>query len=118
MARLALVVKTVTRAGIDLGSGQAVLLADGAEVVNDGLTAFLLENTTGAPIIVTFVTPQTILQSPGLAVADQTFSVPANVKRHIGAFPPDSYNLATGLMEINVAANGVTITPYKITTGA
>ena len=118
MARLALTVKTVTRAGIDLGAGHDVLLADGAEVVNDGLTAFILENTTGSPIIVTFVTPQTILQSPALAVADQTFSVPANSKRHIGAFPADSYNLATGLMEIDVAANGVTITPYKITIGA
>ncbi len=118
MARLALTVKTITRAGIDLGAGQAVLLADGAEVVNDGLTAFKLDNTTGGAIVVTFKTPQTVLQSPSLAVADQTFSVPANNERHIGAFPTNSYNLATALMEIDVAADGVTITPYKITTGA
>lgn len=118
MTRLALAVQTVTRAGVDLGAGGDVLQADGAEMVNDGLTALRMENTTGGAIIVTFVTPQTILESPGLAVADQTFSVPANQTRHIGAFPPDSYNLATGLMEIDVASDGVTITPYKITTGA
>ncbi len=114
MPRLALTVKTVTRAGIDLGSGQAVLNADGAEMVNDGRTAFKLENGSGGAIIVTFVTPQTILQSPALAVADQTFSVPATSERHIGPFPGNSFNLATGLMNIDVAADGVTITPYKI----
>lgn len=114
MARLALPVKTVTRAGIDLGSGNAVLQADGAEFVNDGRVALKLENGSGGAIIVTLVTPQTILQSPALAVADQTFSVPATSERHIGPFPTGSYNLATGLMDIDVASDGVTITPYKI----
>ena len=110
MARLALVIKTVGRAGVDIGSGQAVLNADEAEMVNDGKTAIKMENTTGAPIIVTFITPLTELTSPSLAVADQTFSVPANNTRWIGPFPIAVYNNAAGKLDIDVPADGVTMT--------
>lgn len=110
MARLPLVIQTVGRNGKDIGNGQSVLNADGAEVANDGATRFKMVNSTGAPIIVTFVTPITLLSAPALTVADQEFSVPNNAERWIGPFPTDAFNEFDGLMDIDVAADGVTMT--------
>ena len=110
MARLVLAIQTVGRNGKDIGSGQAVLLADGAEVANDGQTKFKMVNSTGSAIVVTFVTPVTLLSAPALAVADQTFSVPNNAERWIGPFPINEFNEPDGLLDIDVAADGVTFT--------
>ena len=114
MARLELAIQTVTRAGVNIGSGQAVLLADGAQLANDGKTILKLANTTGAPIVVTFQTPQTILGAPSLAVADQTFSVPATSDRWIGPFPGTAFNNASNKLLIDVAADGVNMTAVAI----
>ena len=117
MARLNLVIKTVNRAGVDIGAGQAVLAADDAEMVNDGKTIIKMENTTGGAIVITFVTPQTVLSTPALAVADQTFSVPANVPRFIGPFPTATYNQSDGTLQIDSPTDGVTMTAIAIGSG-
>ena len=114
MARLVLVVQTVTREGVDIGSGQAVLNADGAECPNDGDTILKLQNTTGGAIVVTFVTPMTILTAPALAVADQAYSVPASVTRYIRVGSANVYNQADGNMDIDVASDGVTMTAINM----
>ena len=114
MARLVLVVKTVARAGVDIGSGQSVLLADGAEVANDGDTRFKVVNTTGGAITITFITPVTHGESPALAVADHAVSVIASATRWFGPFPAGTYNEPSdGLMDIDVSADGLDITPVN-----
>lgn len=111
MARLDLTVQKVTRAGKDIGSGQAVLTADNAEVTNDGKTILKLENTTGAAKTVTFITAATQLADPALTVEDQAYVVPANDTRWIGPFPPTTYNQSNDKLNIDVSADGVTMTP-------
>ncbi len=118
MARLALAIQTIGRAGVDIGAGQAVLNADEAEVVNDGTLVLKLDNTTGGAIVVTFITPQQVLTTPALPVGDQTFSVPANNIRWIGPFPTATFNNSSGKMDIDVPADGITMTAVKIGSGA
>lgn len=110
MPRLTLTKQTVGRAGKDIGAGQPVLLADGAEHANDGKTMFKLDNTIASIRTVTFISPATILGAPALAIADQAFAVPASSERWIGPFPADIFNKSDGLLDIDVSADGVTIT--------
>ena len=67
MARLAIVVKTVGRAGLDVGSGSAVLQADGAECPNDGQTILELATALKIPA------EETILQPYDLYTAEELF---------------------------------------------
>ena len=113
MARLNLVVQTVGRAGKDIGSGQAVLQADGAEVGNDGQTVLKMVNANGSPRTLTLVTPAVILTSPSLAVADQTYVVPANDERWIKLGPATIYNQENGKVNIDISGDGVTMTPVR-----
>lgn len=117
MARLELVIKQITRDGVDIGSGQAVIGADDAMFVNNGRTALKCDNTTGAPIIVTLVTPVTFGQD-ALAIADKTYSVPASVERWIGPWPVGEYNQPSGAdagkVYVDLPSDGVTVTAVSI----
>lgn len=114
MARLPLAIQSIGRNGKDIGNGQAVLNADGAEVANDGRMRFKMVNSTGAGIIVTFVTPLTLLSAPALTVGDQEFTLPPNAERWIGPFPVNMFNETDGLMDIDVGGDGVTITAVGV----
>ena len=116
MARLNLIVQTVGRAGKDVGSGHDVLSADGAECANDGQTIIELANGNASARTVTLVTPGVVLDSPSLAVADQTFSVPGTSTRWIKLGPATFYNQSNGKVNIDVSGDGVTMTPINIAT--
>lgn len=117
MARLELTIQTIGRAGVDIGGGQAVLAADDAQFANDGATVLKLDNTTGAAIIITFQTPQTVLESPALPVAEQTFSVPATSERWLGPFPAATFNDGNGKLLVDSPTDGVNMTAVRIGSG-
>lgn len=101
MARTALTVTPITRAGVALGSSAAN--ADGHSVANDGKTFVYVNNGGGAPITVTVLTPGTV---DGLAIADRAVTVANATNRLIGPFPKDIYNQADGTVHVNFS--GVT----------
>jgi hypothetical protein len=70
---------------------------------NDGHMFFDVNNASGSPITVTFVTPALV---QGIAIADPGISVPAGLRRKIGPFQPDLFNDATG--SVAVTYSGVT----------
>jgi len=87
MAVTALAVQQIGRAGITPAFTSAN--TDGHSVLNDGKTFIEVKNGSGAPIVVTIDTPQTV---DGLAVAQRTVSVAATTgDQMIGPFTTD-YN--------------------------
>jgi len=96
MARTALTVTQVTRAGVALPAAAAN--ADGHSVANDGSVILHIVNGGGAPITVTIVTPGTV---DGLAIADREVIVAASANRLIGPFPREHYNQADGTVHVN-----------------
>ena len=91
MARTALTVTEITRAGI-AGSLSAANV-DGHSVVNDGRTFLEVVNGGGSPITVTVQTAATI---NGLAIADVSVSVTNGQRRLIGPFPKGTFNITSG----------------------
>jgi hypothetical protein len=81
MARTDLTVQEIVKSGLEPSYTSAS--ADGHAVANNGRTFLHVKNGGGSPITVTIQTSTTI---EGLAVADQTVSVPASEERLIGPF--------------------------------
>jgi len=115
MARTVLSVQDIAVAGITPSYEAAN--ADGEKISNDGATFVQVKNTNGAEITVTIVTPITI---GGLAVADQTITVPATTgDKMIGPFKPAHFNQPSGDDEGYVyvdfsAVTDVTIAAFRI----
>jgi hypothetical protein len=86
MARTALAVQAITRAG--LTPAYTAANADGHAIANDGST-MLHVKTVGTACTVTVVTPGTV---DGQAIADRTIALGTNTERMIGPFPPRTYN--------------------------
>ena len=99
MARAALTVQTVTRAGVNLSAANkvTVALADGVSFVNTGFEMLYLENTDSSDLVATIQTGATV---DGLAVADRTITLQETGTAGdiilAGPFPPSSYNQGAG----------------------
>lgn len=94
MARSDLVaIGAFVASGLDPAVAQEAANVDGNMFLNNGKILLWLENGSGSPITVTLVTPRTV---SGLAVADQTVSVPATDERWAGPFDTGTYNQASG----------------------
>jgi hypothetical protein len=99
MARTALSVQSITRAG--LNPSYTAANADGHSISNDGKKTFLhVKNGGGGSVDVTVQTPGSV---DGLAVADRVVAVPAGEERAIGPFPTAYYGST-----VNVDFSGVT----------
>lgn len=86
----ALAKQVVSQAGINLALAAAA--AGGDTLPCETGTFLLAQNTTGAAITITAVTPGT---TAGLAVADETINVPANGMICAGPFPSEVFADAT-----------------------
>lgn len=87
MARTALAVQQISRAGITPSYSAAN--ADGHSVLNSGKEFLHVKNGSGSSINVTVQTPGTV---DGQAIADRVVAVGAGAEKMIGPFPPDTYN--------------------------
>jgi hypothetical protein len=72
--------------------GTAADTTNGDTYPNGGNAMLLMNNTAGASGTVTVVTPGTV---DGLAVADRTYTVPANTIQLVKLPPPASYGTTT-----------------------
>lgn len=110
MSLTTLTVQQVVRTG--LTPTLAAANADGSYVPNDGRTFLEVENT-GVETTVTIDTPGTV---DGLAVANLPVVVPATTgKKHIGPFPPDTYNQPDGTIKVTFSqVSGVTIGAFRL----
>lgn len=86
MARTALIVQQISRAGLAPTYGG--VNADGHALANGG-QEFLHIKTGGTTCTVTIQTPGTV---DGLTIVDRTVVLGANAERLIGPFPPAIYN--------------------------
>lgn len=82
------------KAGVAADSGGDVFANTGQELV-------VIDNQSGAPITVTFVTPAIV---DDLNVPDKTMVVPAAGIRVIGPFPNAWYTNSIGLLSINYSS--------------
>jgi hypothetical protein len=105
-----LTVQTIDRAGDGLTPAFSVASGGGDDFPNTGREFVVVKNGSGAPITVTAVTPQTVAGS--LAIADETYAVPAAGERYIGPFPTGPFNNAQG--RVSLTYSGVT----SLTVGA
>jgi hypothetical protein len=72
--------------------------ADVYKIRNNGRVLLYFAKTGAGNAIITMTTPKTV---GGLAVADQTYTVPATTgKVWAGPFPPDIYNDPSGDMSL------------------
>lgn len=93
-----LTVQTLDRDGLDTTTTDVAADVGGDEFNNDGKqTLFSVNNASGSPITVTFVTPITV---DGLAVADRDVVVAAGSTSLIGPFPRSDYNDANNLVQV------------------
>jgi hypothetical protein len=113
MARTALTLKVLSRAGVD--SALAAANADGHFFVNSGKEFIEVENASASPITVTIPIPKTV---DGQALAAKTVAVPASGKRSIGPFIPDIYNQAGGVVHVDFSAVAtVTCAAFQLNAG-
>lgn len=107
-----LTVNTIDRAGNGLADANTAAGAGGDSFANSGREFVLVFNGSGSPITITAPTPQTVV---GLAVADETYTIPAGARHFIGPFPPGTFNDANG--RVNFTYSGVTsltVGAYKV----
>lgn len=111
MARTALTVQDLAASGITPSYTAAI--ADGHSVHGDGKTFLHVKNSGGSACTVTIQTPATV---SGLAVAEQTVSVPATTgDKMIGPFPPNTYNQVDGDVYIDYSVTtGVTVAAIRM----
>ena len=93
MARTDLAVTEITTLGVDSAATLAAANVDGHAVINNGATWLEVLNTNAVTVTVTVQTPRTVDR---LAVAELTFTVAQNERKHIAPFPRDTYNIKSG----------------------
>lgn len=108
-----LTVQEVDRAGDGLTPVQGAAAVGGDSWVNTGREWVEVENGGGAPMTITFVTPQTI---SGLGIADLVVTIPAAGKRKVGPFPVGAFvDPANGRTAITyTAVTTVTVGVYRL----
>jgi len=110
MARTALAVQTVIRAG--LTPSYAAANVDGHSIPDDGRT-YAHVKTGGTGCVVTEVTPGTV---DGLAVPDRTVTIGTSSERLIGPFTPGGpYSQPGGEVHLNFdSVTTVTIGAFRV----
>lgn len=115
MARTALTVNEISRAGIDSATTLAAANADGHYVLNGGDVFLEVLNENAADCTVTVVSTRTI---DGLAVADLEVVVEQNERMFIGPFPVQTFNQSStnaGSVWVNFSAvTDVTIAAWRL----
>jgi hypothetical protein len=109
MARTALTVQQVTRAGLTPTYSAANV--DGHSIPNGGKECLHIKTTSNA-CNVTFQTPGSV---DGQAIADRVVALGTSTERIIGPFPPTMYN--QGAEEVFVdfsAVTGVTVAAIRL----
>ena len=108
-----LTIKTLDRTGLDVTVADAAADVGGDEFANDGSRTFYsVNNGSGSPVTVTFVTPVTV---DGLAVADRDVVVAAGSTSLIGPFPRSDYNDANNMVQVTYSAvTTVTVVAAKL----
>lgn len=101
MARTALTVQQVSRAGITPTYGAANV--DGHSFPNTGVELVHVKNAGGASMNVTVQTPNAV---DGLAIADRVVAVANGSEKMIGPFPRSTYN--QGAEEVYLDFSAVT----------
>lgn len=96
MARTALTVNQISRAGVALGPAAANV--DGHSLAYSENLILYVANGGGSPITVTIQTPGTV---DSLAIADKTVTVPAGSNRLMGPFPKAHYRQADGTVYVD-----------------
>lgn len=111
MARTALSVQTITRAGITPSYSAAN--ADGHSIQNSEANFILhVKNGSGSSITVTIATAA---QIDGLDVSDRTVTVGAGAEKVIGTFPQSIYNQSDGTVNVDFSAvTSVTVAAFKV----
>ncbi len=110
MARTALAVQAMTRAGLT-PAYTAANGSGGHSVVNDGRTFLHVKNGGASPCVVTFETPGTV---DTLAIADRTVTVAAGGEAVAGTFPTQTYG-ASMLVDFDQVTS-VTVAAIKTPT--
>lgn len=116
MARLTLTIAQTTPDGVDVEDGaETVLLADGADFVNDGTVRLRVANASGGDITLTALTPITVGDggAAALAVADRAVSVVDGTVRYFGPYPTGIFNQSNGKVYLDVSADGLSIAAFK-----
>jgi hypothetical protein len=109
MARSALTVQTIARAGAVPSFAAANV--DGNTFANDGNTFLEVANGAAAPINVTIQTPGTV---DGLAVAELIVAVANGVTKRIGPFPPGIYNQSGEVYVDYSAVTTITVGAFRM----
>jgi hypothetical protein len=108
MARTALTVQQVTRAGLTPSYGAANV--DGHSLPNGGKELLHIK-TGGTSCNVTIQTPGSV---DGQAIGDRVIAIGTSSERIIGPFPPDIYNQTSGEVYIDFSAvTAVTIAALR-----
>jgi hypothetical protein len=115
MAATVLPVTQIINAGAVMGLASGETPGDSVNgmvlAANNGTTTFItVTNTAATARTVTAVTPFTVA---GLAIADQTYSIPATVgyRIAIGPFDPSVYGTTVNL---TFSGAGLTVAAYQI----
>lgn len=96
MARTALTAQSISASG--LKATYSAANAQGHSFANDGISILHIKNGGASACEVTIQTPATVA---GLAVTDQTVSIPAGEDWFIGRLQPVAFNRPTGAADPN-----------------
>lgn len=113
MARTAINVTKVVRAGVVDPAGQTGDQTNGMMMVNDGNTWLEINNAVATARVITIITPPTYQGEP---VQDLTITVPISAVRYkVGPFPVDLVNRPAGTVDagnmyVDFVANGTDLT--------
>lgn len=113
MARLAVAVSSFSRAGVKPTLG-AMTQADGVKIADaaDSKTVARVDNTTGAPIVVTQLIPAT---TDTIAVVNggRQVTIPANDYKYLGPWGRE-YKQSDSAVYIDAAADGCNVTAMRL----
>lgn len=103
MADVALTVQKMVSTGITPSYTGSLSTSNTYQVRNNGRTFVHFKKSEAADCVVTVETPKLVA---GLAVAEQTVTVPASTgDKMIGPFPPSVYNDANG--DVNITLSNI-----------
>lgn len=106
-----LTVNPISRSG--LTQALVAAAAGGDQFPNAGNVFLHVKNGAASPITVTIGTPKTV---DGLAVADRAVVVTNGTEVLIGPFPRDTYNDATGNVQVTYSSETtVTVGAFSLT---
>lgn len=113
MAEVRLTVEKVVPGGLAATYNSGILVANTYLVRNDGQTILHFKKSAAVDCVVTIQTPITV---GGLAVAEQTVTVPATTgDKFIGPFPRNIYNDSSQDLKFTVTdVDGLTVAVLEL----